>query len=447
MKQVLIFSFVLLYILVFSFTPLSNAESTRQGGGGSRTVTYTLHSGGRSAAVKTRYNLANDGRANTNVDFRNRNSIVLHANITGTNNPSAYIASQSGNSSSGITVNNFDTMSINTSAYISSRATSLNANGTNAISGTVQAGESASISSFGGNFTATSLSSKNINTTSATGSSAAAGKIFLVSTLSPHSTCTNCTKNFTDLQNAVDNVTGIGYTIFIDKGSYPGAEIDGKDNLTVSSLPNFNTSDTIITQRSGSFGILNIINSPSFTLQNLTLDGFRSSSTGIYIKNSPNTYIAGNIVKNSYTGVKVYKSDNTSITDNAIENNHIYGIQVYDSSNVSIDNNTIENNSFDGIDVSLSSNVSIDNNTIENNNYYGIKVYNSSVHANYNDIYSNGRHGLYNSLRNIDATHNWWGSGGRGADAGKPGIDGNNDIYDASGATTTYTPWSTSPNH
>jgi len=58
---------------------------------------------------------------------------------------------------------------------------------------------------------------------------------------------------------------------------------------------------------------------------------------------------------------------------------------------------------------------------------------------NYNNIHGNTLYGIEESAAGtlIDAENNWWGSGGTGADEGKPGVGGNNDVS----GNVDYTPW------
>ena len=89
--------------------------------------------------------------------------------------------------------------------------------------------------------------------------------------------------------------------------------------------------------------------------------------------------------------------------------------------------------------------VSLTDNTVTQNaigiNFWGTTV--DSLH--YNNIYGNTQHGIKNNPDggggSVDATNNWWGAGGTGGDAGKPGESGNNDVS----GDVNYTPWLTAP--
>ena len=112
------------------------------------------------------------------------------------------------------------------------------------------------------------------------------------------------------------------------------------------------------------------------------------------------------------------------------------------SNNAKIEGNTAQNNGENGIYVGYSNNAKIEGNTAQNNSRNGIYVRdNDNAKAHRNNIFGNTNHGLNNSGNLVDATNNWWGPGGTGADAGKPGEDGNNDVS----GNVNYTPWSTTP--
>jgi hypothetical protein len=73
----------------------------------------------------------------------------------------------------------------------------------------------------------------------------------------------------------------------------------------------------------------------------------------------------------------------------------------------------------------------------------GISVHEVSVNisANNNNIMDNSSFGMVNNAaEEVDATNNWWGSGGADSNAGKPGEGGNNDVS----ANVDFEPWSTS---
>jgi len=91
-----------------------------------------------------------------------------------------------------------------------------------------------------------------------------------------------------------------------------------------------------------------------------------------------------------------------------------------------------------GIWVQSSHDAVIKGNTITDNEDNGIHIYlGSSGTVNNNNITGNGI-GLNSAVATrIDATNNWWGPGGAGDNAGKPGEDGNNGVT----GNVDFTPW------
>jgi parallel beta-helix repeat protein len=76
---------------------------------------------------------------------------------------------------------------------------------------------------------------------------------------------------------------------------------------------------------------------------------------------------------------------------------------------------TIEKNliigNYDGIQIRKSASLTIRNNTIANNNFYAITVQNSPVVSiNYNNIQNNTNSLSVETLNDINATYNWWGT-------------------------------------
>ena len=116
----------------------------------------------------------------------------------------------------------------------------------------------------------------------------------------------------------------------------------------------------------------------------------------------------------------VYSSENAKVTGNKVSGNDDDGIHIYSSDNAMVTGNTVTENS---VGVSIKGNFIINNRPT----------------VNQNNIFGNGT-GLANSSNtSINATNNWWGPGGTGANAGKPGEGGNNDVS----GNVTFDPWST----
>ena len=110
------------------------------------------------------------------------------------------------------------------------------------------------------------------------------------------------------------------------------------------------------------------------------------------------------------------------LVGNSANNNGWHGIHVHSSDNAEVADNTVSLNVVTGVMISSSS----DNTTVNTNNIFGNLV-----------------HGLNNNTVNdVTATNNWWGPGGTGTNAERPGEDGNNGVVDSSTGTTDFTPWS-----
>jgi parallel beta-helix repeat protein len=324
-----------------------------------------MHSGGRTAVIETNNNLSPTGTANTTINFNQGNSMSAHSKINGNGqkNPSASIAAQSGPYSSGVSANYFDTMSADVYAGLANQKTSIDANGTGALVGITTAEDSSKgkkMACFAGDFTANSTASASGYSASAAGTMPT-DKIFLVTTNIPDDSSPYCCLTpYSTLQSAVDNVTGPGYTIYIDNGTYEGALIDSKDTLTLSSLPEVGAAKAIlsggdVTTPYVAKSVLYVNNSPNFTLQNLTITG--GTDVGVILNNSDNATILGNTISNNgNTGMVLFGSSNSTISNNIANNNVGHGIGFFNGSNVIISGNTVNNNGEYGIEISESPN-------------------------------------------------------------------------------------------
>jgi hypothetical protein len=140
---------------------------------------------------------------------------------------------------------------------------------------------------------------------------------------------------------------------------------------------------------------------------------------------------------------------------------------------IALTDSTISNSGCDGIWTAAAyggtiGKLVITRSTITGSGWNGVstKTWGGSIgklEAHESNIYGNSEFGIMNQAgTTFDATNNWWGNGGTGVNAGKPGEEGNNRagsvLYTPSeawrrsyGQTTdqtlgivTYTPWSTS---
>lgn len=144
---------------------------------------------------------------------------------------------------------------------------------------------------------------------------------------------------------------------------------------------------------------------------------------GIGIGNSPHFRVEGFTAQNGFWGIYVESSDDVVIKDNAVTSNLLDGIYLRDCQNINILGNNIKDNGVAS-------------------GRYGIYIQSpeiSSGTVTKNNIAGNLHGGIYTTTAsNINATNNWWGPGGTGDSAGKPGESGNNAV---TGDNVVFTPW------
>ena len=185
-----------------------------------------------------------------------------------------------------------------------------------------------------------------------------------------------------------------------------------------------------------------------YIIQNWDIDA--STAHGVEIRNTDVYFIIRNYVihdgkSNDIYGIYFYSVQNGKI-DNVTSYNNEHGIWLDSSSNNQITNCVVYNSL--GISLYYSSNNQITNCAVYDNygRYGGIYLYSSSNNEiHFCNIYNNTNYGVYNENLGIkyqvNATYNWWGSGGTGANAGKPGEGGNNPVS----SNVLYDPWLTKP--
>ena len=139
-------------------------------------------------------------------------------------------------------------------------------------------------------------------------------------------------------------------------------------------------------------GYLGLVSCKNITVRNLE---FKNNRQGILLVNTTYSTLTANHVYNNSYGILLVSSSNNNLTANHVYNNSA-GIFLFDSSNNDITSCSIYNNS-----------------------EYGVYNWNSE------------------SQYQANATHNWWGSGRTGANAGKPGEGGNNPVS----SNVLYDPW------
>jgi parallel beta-helix repeat protein len=298
--------------------------------------------------------------------------------------------------------------------------------------------------------------------------------IFIVSQ-NPDRAQNCCASVYDNIQDAVKDAPDAGKSwVLVDDGTYKGAVIDTKNNLSLESV--WGAADTTIDGREGGATTLYAHDSPNLSIDGFTITGgdyFGSEpGDGLYVNNCDNATIKNNTVKNNVNnGIYVGSSKNAAIANNTATNNGWDGIGMYSSDSAAIENNTGTDNLFSGIYVGESNDAKIKYNTvadnecgiyvgssnsaiIENNtvtdNQAGIYLSHSTgVSVNRNNIYGNRYYGLRNNQLNaVDAENNWWGHA-------PPDYEGNlgvnvmgpegTDIWDAGDNLVDYNPWATAP--
>ncbi|KKN43994.1 hypothetical protein LCGC14_0697550 [marine sediment metagenome] len=104
--------------------------------------------------------------------------------------------------------------------------------------------------------------------------------------------------------------------------------------------------------------------------------------SGIFLENSHNNSIIGNILLNNSeqlggnpSGILLESSDNNTVMMNNVTNNLSYGIQLYYSDNNKVSQNTAKNHNYYGIFLFYSSNNELKYNNISLSKYEGILLY------------------------------------------------------------------------
>lgn len=177
--------------------------------------------------------------------------------------------------------------------------------------------------------------------------------------------------DYLTIQEAIDNA-GSDDCIYVKNGTYTVAITITQDNLTIQGEDKNNT----IIQGDGSANIINIqgdfININGFTIEQS--HGF----SGIFIANSSNNEIIGNILKYcNGDGIGLYSAHNNTIQNNIISNCDEIGIDLDYSNNNSIKGNILMNSTWIGMALLNSNENNIDNNIIEDSRNYGIDMVSS----------------------------------------------------------------------
>lgn len=121
------------------------------------------------------------------------------------------------------------------------------------------------------------------------------------------------------------------------------------------------------------------------------------------------SYLDKNTISGSTVGIQVTNGDGNVITNNTIRYNSGAALTLAAASRSNaVQNNDLNNNAF-GI-VSASNASFIAQNNIKNNSDTGVVITQKPLLLAYNNIYNNKKYNLSNSVYNLDAAKNYWGS-------------------------------------
>jgi nitrous oxidase accessory protein len=224
--------------------------------------------------------------------------------------------------------------------------------------------------------------------------------------------------NTTSIQDAIDNFTNPGDTVFVWGGTY-------LENVWVNKTINLIGEDrtTTIIDGGGSGDVVyvtaNWVNITGFTITNSGSDwgGGGYNDAGIELYNVQNCKVFDNaIYHNGWLGIYLYYSDWNTIIDNIVTYNHDIGIFLWYSSNDIIADNKIYSNDENGIKLFFSSNNAIIDNNVSSNVFHGIYLQDSNNNNLITDniVLLNGLHGIWldhsngNHIIGNNVTSNNW---------------------------------------
>ena len=209
----------------------------------------------------------------------------------------------------------------------------------------------------------------------------------------------------------------------------------GLAGIAVLSRGDANISGNTVTN-GGLVGMLGVSgNTANVTGNNVSNGGL----AGIAVGSAGDANVSGNTVNGGLVGVGVLSGGESNVNNNNVSDSDLAGIGVLSLGDANVSGNTVSNGGFIGIGILSGGGVNIKGNTVSENGV-GVLIlgFSGTAKVNENNIYSNTT-GLENATSgHVDATNNWWGSGGTGG----PGEGGNNDVVNSPGGSTITTPWS-----
>ena len=203
-------------------------------------------------------------------------------------------------------------------------------------------------------------------------------------------------ESFSSIQEAIDGPdTLIGDTILIAEGIYTENILVTK-RLTIKSVTG---AIVKVKAKNENNSVFLIVNSGSgTTIQGLDIIS-SSESYGISLSNAFNINLINNTISESERGIYLYESGNNAINGNIIKDGY-YGLVLYKSTNNNLTGNTIKNNENGVFLYNSHYNVMNGNDLIDN--YYGYNFY----HSNNNNISGNNFTGNWVGIYLYDTNNN-----------------------------------------
>ena len=220
----------------------------------------------------------------------------------------------------------------------------------------------------------------------------------------------------TPITAAVENAT-TGETIYVFDGSYDkeSANVDKRLTLQGESVTGVNVNATALGEHV--FNVTaNYVNISGFDVTGATGSG----KAGFYLNGVEHCNVSGNNASGNYYGIYVNSASNNTLMSNTAKINTEYGIYLNSASNNTVKKNTVAKNK-DGVYLDSAGSNNITCNWLYNNTRAGFNLTGGSMDNNisHNNIVENGvqngtswKWQFYNNQnKEVNATHNWWGSG------------------------------------